>query len=90
MCDGRDDCSDGSDEHCSVGLCDVNNGGCEQICHITPRGVSCSCHEGYKLSNETADIWTAIQTGVAGKTCIGKFFALSIYLKSKSIESFIE
>ena len=34
-----------------VGLtCKVSNGGCEHVCTNTQSGVSCSCNDGYQLT----------------------------------------
>ncbi|XP_046386652.1 prolow-density lipoprotein receptor-related protein 1 isoform X2 [Ischnura elegans] len=31
--------------------CSVNNGGCPELCLITPNGTSCACRDGYTRSN---------------------------------------
>lgn len=47
---------------CSIilGPCDIDNGGCKQLCFPTPRGdtasvdtsATCGCAIGYELSND--------------------------------------
>ena len=37
--------------HVDINECDINNGGCEQICKNEVPFFNCSCNAGYKLSN---------------------------------------
>ncbi|XP_054721215.1 very low-density lipoprotein receptor-like [Uloborus diversus] len=56
VCDGRQDCTDATDES---GLCLVsclNNHGCNQACRRTPEGSVCLCESGFTLNAD-------------GKTC---------------------
>ncbi|XP_049321599.1 low-density lipoprotein receptor-related protein 4 isoform X2 [Astyanax mexicanus] len=64
VCNEVNDCGDGTDEHphqdcrprSTEGNCNVGNGGCSQKCLMSRGLVQCSCHTGYKLSDD-------------GKTC---------------------
>ena len=47
--------------------CEVNNGGCSQICIDTLQSYECSCIDGYYLSND-------------GHTCIGMYIDNKISL----------
>ena len=61
ICNGVMDCSDHSDEvdcadtnaDTSAATCDINNGGCDQICDINDHGVTCRCNPGYHLENSS-------------------------------------
>merc|ERR1719318_1762698 len=71
-CDGRPDCLDGSDE--GSGSCDTacrNNGGCVQLCNPTPRGPTCTCFAGYKMSSPDTceDIDECESVGSCGQLC---------------------
>jgi len=71
----RQDCLD-------VNECGKNNGGCDQRCHNTPGGFSCSCNPGYELfsQNGTAGFFfpfseTGLKEGDVyrlNKTCVPK------------------
>lgn len=49
--------------------CDVNNGGCDQICSIDQNSVMCSCNSGYLLNSD-------------GVSCGGKYAILVKSVKS--------
>ena len=36
--------------HADVNECAVNNGGCQQMCHDSTPGYTCSCYSGYNLA----------------------------------------
>lgn len=50
VCNGAEDCYDGSDEHgaCATS-CKANTNPCSQECVKTPAGPMCDCHTGYRL-----------------------------------------
>ena len=53
LCDGIRNCRNGEDEEgCdnNNNYCDLNNGGCDQICVEAQNGATCKCQQGYKLS----------------------------------------
>ena len=53
LCDGIRNCRSGEDEEgCdnNNNYCDLNNGGCDQICVEAQNGATCKCQQGYKLS----------------------------------------
>ncbi|KAL3854471.1 hypothetical protein ACJMK2_013739, partial [Sinanodonta woodiana] len=58
VCDNFDDCGDYSDEmgcykHVGNINCGINNGGCQQNCtDLLGGGFYCSCHEGFKVSED--------------------------------------
>lgn len=59
VCDGNADCPHGEDEPeetCNVNECEIDNGGCSQICIDTPTSYYCKCEMGYLLiDNYTCD-----------------------------------
>ncbi|XP_045620966.1 vitellogenin receptor isoform X2 [Procambarus clarkii] len=55
VCDATADCIDGSDEGSWCKESCRNNGGCQHICHPSPVGHRCSCHQGYTLAPNGAD-----------------------------------
>ncbi|OWK54931.1 Prolow-density lipoprotein receptor-related protein 1 [Lonchura striata] len=48
LCDGEQQCPDGTDEQCGRS-CFVRNGGCAETCTDTHWGVQCSCGAGWVL-----------------------------------------
>ena len=70
LCDGIRNCRNGEDEEgCdnNNNYCDLNNGGCDQICVEAQNGATCKCQQGYKLS------------GIS--SCIGNFhFTITKYI----------
>ena len=53
LCDGIRNCRNGEDEEgCdnNNNYCDLNNGGCDQICVEAQNSAICKCQQGYKLS----------------------------------------
>lgn len=73
VCDQEDNCLDGSDEggKCLV-ACSINNGGCAQQCRPSPTGASCTCHDGYQMSNDTKsceDIDECQHLGICSQHC---------------------
>ncbi|CRK98878.1 CLUMA_CG012179, isoform B [Clunio marinus] len=59
VCDKKQDCPDSEDEpvgKCGRDECQVNNGGCSQLCVDTQAGFYCECRSGYKLiDNKTCE-----------------------------------
>ncbi|XP_052368358.1 prolow-density lipoprotein receptor-related protein 1-like isoform X14 [Oncorhynchus keta] len=54
-CDGKLQCSDGSDEPSTCGrTCSEENGGCSHSCVDKPWGALCSCPKGHRLSADGA------------------------------------
>ena len=55
LCDGRQDCPEGSDEgtFCSRDDCAVGNGGCSHACRQSPIGAICFCPSGFVTTNAT-------------------------------------
>ena len=35
-----------------IGVCDIFNGGCEQVCTAEGSSVTCSCNDGFALYNQ--------------------------------------
>ena len=77
-----EDCATGEDENCNGDICDSNNGGCEQVCHNTPRGAVCACREGYHLDSTVSDIFSTVMQ-VDAKSCTGKSYNSSERLPLK-------
>ncbi|XP_057608840.1 prolow-density lipoprotein receptor-related protein 1-like isoform X4 [Chionomys nivalis] len=48
LCNGEQECPDGTDEQCGKN-CSLLNGGCEGSCSDTRWGVQCSCTSGWQL-----------------------------------------
>jgi hypothetical protein len=57
VCDHRNDCGSWEDEPigdlCSTNECQINNGGCADLCVDLPNGFYCTCQEGYELVDNT-------------------------------------
>jgi low density lipoprotein-related protein 2 len=49
LCNNEKDCLDGTDEHIWCGVCQEDNGGCQQFCKVTPNGAECFCSTGHRL-----------------------------------------
>ncbi|XP_022087714.1 very low-density lipoprotein receptor-like isoform X2 [Acanthaster planci] len=55
VCNQVNDCGSWEDEPlqaqggCNINECDVDSGGCHQICNDLPIGYYCSCRDGYEL-----------------------------------------
>ena len=76
VCDLVNDCGDWEDEPkelCGLNKneCEVNNGGCDQLCVDTADGFFCDCKPGYRLSaNKTCeDIDECQVLGACSQTC---------------------
>lgn len=59
VCDKKQDCPDSEDEpidKCGQNECQLNNGGCAQICVDTQAGFFCDCKAGFRLvDNRTCE-----------------------------------
>ncbi|ERE90844.1 low-density lipoprotein receptor-related protein 4 [Cricetulus griseus] len=53
LCNGEQECPDGTDEQCDVDECSLAYDPCGQLCHNTPGSYSCGCIQGYQLYNGT-------------------------------------
>ena len=54
-----------------VNECQINNGGCEQVCTNTESSYECSCNSGYQLAGD-------------GINCNGKYFQIHSHLYTGS------
>ncbi|KAL4225514.1 Low-density lipoprotein receptor-related protein 4 [Mactra antiquata] len=75
VCNSEKDCNDGSDEvNCRwAANCNVNNGGCDQLCQQTAHGAKCSCRRGYQLladGHECVDFNECDLQNVCSQICV--------------------
>ena len=58
-----------------VNECDINNGGCEQICNNTIGSFNCSCEMGYELDSSGLNC-----SGMLTNLCLRAFNAATLYV----------